>query len=36
MMYIVREAEQSYKYDLYFVAIIILGAFGILNLLLAT
>ena len=35
-MYIVRDAEQSYKYDFYFIAIIILGAFGILNLLLAT
>jgi hypothetical protein len=35
MMYLVREAESSYSYDLFFVFCVIIGSFVVLNLLIA-
>ena len=35
MMYIVRDAEQSYGYDIFFVSCVIFGSFVILNLMIA-
>lgn len=35
MMYIVRDAENSYAYDIFFVACVLLGAFFVLNLMIA-
>lgn len=35
MMYIVRDAERSYMFDLFFVSCVVFGAFVILNLMIA-
>jgi len=35
MMYIVRDTERTYAYDLFFVSCVVFGAFVILNLLIA-
>lgn len=35
MMYIVREAEQTVAYDLFFVSCVVFGSFVILNLMIA-
>ena len=35
MMYIVRDAERSYLFDLFFVSCVVFGAFVILNLMIA-
>ena len=35
MMYLVREAESSYSFDLFFVICVVIGSFVVLNLLIA-
>ena len=35
MMYLVREAEDSYAYDMLFVLIVLLGAYFVMNLMIA-
>lgn len=35
MMYIVRDAERSYMFDLFFVSCVVFGSFVILNLMIA-
>jgi len=35
MMYLVREAEDSYAYDMLFILIVLLGAYFVMNLMIA-